>query len=118
MLERWRPEKPSRGVYRVASNRLFQILDVYWRSPESGDVWYKSRQLKKTVWYRDAGALEVGEAEFRKALRELRVRHRRHVLEELHVRVNALRIDRRQKTDRRLINGRVPFVYGRKPVHL
>jgi len=27
---------------RVGSNRLFQVLDFYWRSPESGDVWYKS----------------------------------------------------------------------------
>jgi hypothetical protein len=30
-------------------NRLFQFLDLYWRSPESSDFWYKSRQLKKTL---------------------------------------------------------------------
>jgi len=26
-----------------ASNRLFQVLDFCWRSPESGGEWYKSR---------------------------------------------------------------------------
>ena len=30
------------GFPRVGSNRLFQILDSYWRWAESGDVWYKS----------------------------------------------------------------------------
>jgi len=33
------------------SNRLLQVVDLYWRSPESGDVWHKSRQLKKTIWW-------------------------------------------------------------------
>jgi hypothetical protein len=23
------------------------VLDLYWRSPESGDLWYKSRQKKR-----------------------------------------------------------------------
>jgi len=31
---------------RVGSNCLFQGLDLYWRSLESGGVWYKSRRLK------------------------------------------------------------------------
>ena len=31
----------------VGSNRPFQILDLYWRSPESGDVWYTSRKLER-----------------------------------------------------------------------
>jgi len=30
-------------------NRLFQVLDLYWRAPESGDVRYTSRQLKNRV---------------------------------------------------------------------
>jgi len=34
---------------RVGSNRLFQGRDLYRRSPESGDVWYKSRRLKGTI---------------------------------------------------------------------
>ena len=33
-----------------ASNRIAQVLDSYRRSPEFGDVWFKSRQLKKTIW--------------------------------------------------------------------
>ena len=33
----------------AVSNRLFEVLDVYWRSPESGGLWYKSRRLKKTI---------------------------------------------------------------------
>ena len=36
---------------RTAPNHLFQVLDLYWRSPESGTVWHKSRQLKRTIWY-------------------------------------------------------------------
>ena len=31
------------------SNRRFQALDLYWRSPESSDVWYKARRLKRTI---------------------------------------------------------------------
>jgi len=26
-----------------------QILEFYWRSPKSSDVWYKSRQLKGAI---------------------------------------------------------------------
>ena len=33
----------------VASNRLFQAVDLHWRVPESGVVWYKSRQSKKMI---------------------------------------------------------------------
>jgi len=35
----------------VGSNRLFQLLDLYWRPPESGVLWYKPRQLKTTIWW-------------------------------------------------------------------
>ena len=44
------------GDVRVAraltaeSNRLFQVLDLHWRSLESGGVWCKSRRLKKTIF--------------------------------------------------------------------
>ena len=31
------------------STRLFRVLDLYWRSPESGDLRHTSRKLKKTV---------------------------------------------------------------------
>jgi len=41
-------------------DRLFQVLDVHWRSPESGDVWYKSRLLKKSIWYLAVKALLHG----------------------------------------------------------
>jgi len=44
---------------REGSNRMFQVLDLYWCSPRPGDLWYKSRQLKKRfdptlrrVWFR------------------------------------------------------------------
>ena len=33
----------------VGSNCLFQILDLYWCSPESGDLWCTSRQLIRTI---------------------------------------------------------------------
>ena len=29
------------------SNHLFQVFVLYWRSPESGDLWYTSRRLKR-----------------------------------------------------------------------
>ena len=32
------------------SDRLFHAHDSYLRSPESGGVWYKSRQSKMTIW--------------------------------------------------------------------
>ena len=28
----------------------FLVLDLYWFSLKSGDVWFKSRRLKKTIW--------------------------------------------------------------------
>jgi len=31
------------------SNRLCGVLDLYWCSPESDHVWYKSRKLKKMI---------------------------------------------------------------------
>jgi len=34
---------------RARSNCLGQVLDLYWSSPESGDVWYKSGRLEKTI---------------------------------------------------------------------
>ena len=37
------------GFPTVVLHHLFQVLDSYWRSPESGNLWYKLRQLKKTV---------------------------------------------------------------------
>ena len=41
------------GTYRAAAlrepNRLFQAVALYWRSPESGDVWYTSRHFKNTI---------------------------------------------------------------------
>ena len=46
---------------RIGSNRLLGVLDVYWRSPESGDLWYKSRQLKKMVWGLVACSVPSGE---------------------------------------------------------
>jgi hypothetical protein len=36
-------------AFKAGPNRRVQILDVYWRSLESGDVWYKSRQLQKVI---------------------------------------------------------------------
>ena len=46
------------------SNRLFQVLDWYWLSPEFRGVRYKSRQLKKTIcshsegWWNGASRME------------------------------------------------------------
>ena len=31
------------------SNRFFKVLDVCWSLPESGDLWYKSRRLRKMI---------------------------------------------------------------------
>ena len=39
-----RPTNPQRSI-----KPPFQDLDLYWRSPESGDLWYTPRQLKKTI---------------------------------------------------------------------
>jgi len=40
----------SADELRAGSNRLVQFLDVYWSAPESVGVWFKSRQLKDTVY--------------------------------------------------------------------
>jgi len=32
----------------VGPNCLSQVIDLYWRSRKSGELWCKSRQLKKT----------------------------------------------------------------------
>ena len=40
---------PAATGFRVGSIRFFQILTLYWRSLQSGDVWYKLRQSKKTI---------------------------------------------------------------------
>jgi hypothetical protein len=45
LLDRLEALGPASGV----SNCLSQALDLCWRSPESGDGWYKSRELKKTI---------------------------------------------------------------------
>jgi hypothetical protein len=34
---------------RSASNLHFQVFDVYWHSPESGDLWDKSMQYETTI---------------------------------------------------------------------
>ena len=44
------PPRPGKGP-----NRLFQILDLYWRAPKSGGVWCTARRLKKTDWSRSEG---------------------------------------------------------------
>jgi len=33
---------------RVGPHRRFQGLDLHWRSPESGDVWYKPGRWRQT----------------------------------------------------------------------
>jgi len=47
------PRHPAWAARRprptARSNRLSQALDLYWRSPESGGLWYKSRRLEKTI---------------------------------------------------------------------
>ena len=40
---------------RAGSNRHFQALGLYWRSPESGDLWCESRQLTKMGWSHSEG---------------------------------------------------------------
>jgi len=42
-------------VQQLASNRHYQILDLYWRLPGSGGLWYKSGQLKLTICSRSEG---------------------------------------------------------------
>ena len=33
----------------LESNPTFRVLDVHWRSPESGDFWYTSTQFQKRI---------------------------------------------------------------------
>jgi len=42
--------QPIPPALRVGSSFFFSSLGLYWRSPESGDLWYKSRQLIKTIY--------------------------------------------------------------------
>jgi len=46
---------PLDGLYqtKAGSNRLFRVSILYWRSPESDDMWIKSRQLKKAICAQD-----------------------------------------------------------------
>ena len=40
---------------RVGSNRLLGVLVLRWRSPESDDVWYTPKQLKKSICLSSGG---------------------------------------------------------------
>jgi len=55
------PTEPP--ALREEPNRLFQVLDLCWRSPESGDLWCTSRQLKKVdppcLWGLVEGSLKL-----------------------------------------------------------
>ena len=42
----------------AGSNRLCLVFSLYWRSLESGDSWFRSRQMKKMVWSQTAVASE------------------------------------------------------------
>jgi len=42
-------DQPRPYLLAPGSNRPFQVLDLYWSSPESGDVRYKSGQWRKTI---------------------------------------------------------------------
>ena len=42
-------DQPHLPSLRVEPSCLFQVLALYWRSPEFGDLWCKSRQLKQTI---------------------------------------------------------------------
>ena len=37
------------SALRTGSNRPFQVLDLLWRPPESGGLWYKSRQWERVI---------------------------------------------------------------------
>ena len=41
--------QPSSFPSPVRSNHPFQVRDVYWPAPKSGDLWHKSRRLNKTI---------------------------------------------------------------------
>ena len=38
-------------IPRAGSNRLFYVTHLHWRAPKSGDLHYKSRELKMTIRY-------------------------------------------------------------------
>jgi len=40
---------PQSNSPQSSIKSLFQEIDLNWRSPESGDLWYKSRQMNKTI---------------------------------------------------------------------
>jgi len=44
-----RPQHVEEHVNPAHQTAFFQVLDLYWASPESGGMWYKSRQSKKTI---------------------------------------------------------------------
>jgi hypothetical protein len=44
------PLTPQSGI-----NRLSQVFDVHWRSPEPGGLWYRSGQMKKAICSTDQG---------------------------------------------------------------
>jgi len=49
---------------------FFSSLGLYWRSPESGDLWYKSRQLIKTICSQPLGtSLQLVQPPLRNAFR-------------------------------------------------
>ena len=46
---------------RPGSNLLFQVLPLYWRLPESGELRYTSRQLNRTICSHSEGqSLRLG----------------------------------------------------------
>ena len=45
------------AALKAGSNRPFQGLDLYWRTPESINVWHKSRRLKKKICAPSAGGV-------------------------------------------------------------
>jgi hypothetical protein len=48
--KRWRQGRRGGGGPRCTeSNRLCAIRHLYWRSPESDDLWCKSRRFEKTM---------------------------------------------------------------------
>jgi len=57
-LDSWQPLHAAPEMMSTSmegSYRLLNIRDLYWRSPESGGVWYKSRRLKR--WFDPAATL-------------------------------------------------------------
>ena len=60
--------EPREGFERRGrSNPLFQVLDLYWNSPESDDLWHKSKQFKTAIYppmqYREGNAEGVSKGE-------------------------------------------------------